>query len=581
MSRYSFSTAQGRGPANNGRQRRVTAFARPIRYASALDGAIDSFVDFNPVAVNNTVLDGWRATVGERHYALGIPGVNAPGNDNLLGLDGVMGFGARQGNNWLLWRIDAFIHIHRPTRTVMILDDTPNYDRANLTRTPIQIDVQGTLVTIGVTARWNSVFTTPTGGAVDIEWEITDDHIKEKIHINQAAREWVEANRGMDWVRGDVPGNANPVPTAVASDMYFGARIETDFSEIPRRLRNGVLLEGGALDDYDNDLPVTLEDDLQRFLFTMPISTMEVDVNPRGRNRDPNRDQFEQPLHVRHWTQGAQSFMAAGVNFVDLNGLVAGPLVLDPQVTGAFTQDGYWDGTTWNENSIYINEATGGANDVAGLQADVSGEGITDGANCSAADVGGTTTYDGGATDANFNVADDPSATNLSSSNNHTTFTQQGSSETFQIPTSGAWETNDTGNLAAALQGLFQNANWPGDENINIWIPGVGTGTNFAGLTNNSLNVDFFWEDPNPDTDQVGFQFYQDGAALPGISEDTPTFVGSAVTDTNSTTGPTGITITPHASTAEDDVMVAFITRDQDNGAFDTITGWTLVTQQG
>lgn len=495
MSRYALTTFQGRFAGLN--RFRTTTVQVPIKYAAGGPGEpADTLIDFSPVRVTNSMLDGWRASVGDNHYALGIPGPDAPGDGRFEGLDGTFGFGGRQGQHWLTWRVVAFMHFHWPTRTPLVLSDTPDYNRTNLTLTPFQIDVQGIAVDAGADVDWSSVFTTPGAGQVDLQWIIRGDRVKERIVVNQAARSWLFLNRGITWARtelelalGEVPGTRAGEPPV---NFYFATLIAMDWTDIPRRLRSGELL--GDDDDFEGDAPIVLQDAAQNALLTLPISRAEVDTTPRGANRDPVRDQFEQPLRVRHWRVAPDNFLAVGLDFVSYNAMVAGPFVFDPQVTDAFTQDGYWDGTTWNEGSVYVEERGSGGNDVAGQRSDVSGEGITNGANCTAADVGATTTYDGGATDVHIRVSDDPASTALSSANNHTTFTQVGSDEDYQIPTSGAWESNDTGNLAAALQSLFQSAGWPGDENIVVWLYGNAAGSNFVGLGNNGLNIDFFWE---------------------------------------------------------------------------------------
>jgi len=66
-----------------------------IHYESEIDsGNYDAEVDFTPNRVTNAQLDGWTVTQAGWHYALGIPG-----EGELAGLDGVVGFGGRKGQN--------------------------------------------------------------------------------------------------------------------------------------------------------------------------------------------------------------------------------------------------------------------------------------------------------------------------------------------------------------------------------------------------------------------------------------------------------------------------------------------------
>lgn len=493
MSRYSWKTYQG-----NGRYR-VTAGAIPLKYSPAgPDAKATTLVDFAPQRITTAVLDGWRTVQGDFHYALGQPGTAAPGSGVFEGADGTFGFGARQGQNWLLWRWAQVAHIHWPTRTILDIDSTPNYDRANLVTEPIVSTVQGQAVNVGLRVTWSDIFTTPGGGSAGIEYACFGDRVKETITLDQVGREWVEANRGLTWARTElnaITGNPDHL-TAPADEFYFGFVFGVDWGDIPTRVRDGVVL--GVDDDFDNDLPVSARDNAERVLWSLPIGAAKMGGPGSTPPRVTNRDQYVQPLRTRFWRQGGLDFIGIGLRFDRMATLVPGPLEFDPQVSDAFTQHGEQENTSWLESGFsgtcYQTESGSESNAV---RADVSGESIPNGSTVSAAQWQHTAdTETSGATDVNIRVSDSASSTALSGSRLPESETQVGSDETWQIGDGGGTHTSpDSGNMAAALQSLFQSGAWPGNENIVVWLEGAG-GSNYVSTQDNTANIDFFYDAP-------------------------------------------------------------------------------------
>ncbi len=295
----------------------ITTSLAQIHYESTPDsGVYDAEVDFTPRRVNNARLDGWTVTQNGWHYALGQPSDKST--------DGWVGFGGRQGDHWVKFRLARVGYLHWPTRTWDDLGGSPTYDRANLVSITSSSEYgHGNLVNVQTTATWANIWITPDGGSLNISWRANADGLKEDIIINQAAREWLAVNRP---------------PSTPATETWFGFALEVDWSDIPRIMRAG--LELSPNDDFaDDGQGIELRDALDRFLAFLPIG----DVRVLGDGSLENPDDVE-PLRKRFWLDGdGNNYVLVGVRLPELAGMQAGDLVFDPTVdvqVGAGGDDG-------------------------------------------------------------------------------------------------------------------------------------------------------------------------------------------------------------------------------------------------
>ena len=162
-------------------------------------------------------------------------------------------------------------------------------------------------------ARWEDVWTTPGGGALDISWQVEGRELKEEVTINQAAREWMAANRP---------------PTTPAGETWFGFVFEIDPNDIPKWVIDGVSqdLEGDFTDD---DGQVELRDVADRLLAFMPVSdalSVEYQVGEETR-------QDTVQLRKRLWKQGGTYYLLVGARVDRLNGMHTGAITFDPTFT--------------------------------------------------------------------------------------------------------------------------------------------------------------------------------------------------------------------------------------------------------
>jgi hypothetical protein len=303
-----------------------------LHYESALDsGVYDTTTDMTPVRINNAQLDGWRVTANGWHYALGQPG----GKTN----DGWVGFGGRQGAHWLLFRLRRVGYLHWPTRAWDDVGGAPDYDRANLTSVAesTTIGPNDDAVTVESRAAWESIWTTPGGGQLDVSWKARGDDLKEEITVNEMARNWIAANRP---------------PTTPAAETYFGFVIQLDWSDIPRIYRQG--LQVSPDDDFaDDGALIELRDAAERFLAFLPLGDVRSgDIKVLGGHSI-------EPIRKRFWLDGdGNHYMLIGVRADILNGMAAGDLVFDPTVNlviNATNEDArdIFDGTVAFSNAIF------------------------------------------------------------------------------------------------------------------------------------------------------------------------------------------------------------------------------------
>lgn len=293
----------------------------PFHYETSLDSGIhDAEIDAYPTRTQSAALDGWRIQQNGFHYALGIPGSGL-----LAGQDGVVGYGGRQGQNWLAFRLLRVGYFHWPTRAWQDVGGAPTYERANLTsenRAKLVGPDARPLNVEGI-ARWSGLWTTPGGGDLSISWRVNGDQLKEEITINRVGRDWIAANRP---------------PSTALSETFFGFVFQLDWTDIPRVYRAGILQDRDG-DFADDGEQIELRDDLNRLLTLLPVDYVMAGVRGRG-----NGGVEVQPLRKRFWRDGSDHYLLVGIRADVLNGMRAGPLVFDPTFDLSNTnQDAHFD----------------------------------------------------------------------------------------------------------------------------------------------------------------------------------------------------------------------------------------------
>lgn len=290
-----------------------------LHYESELDsGAFDAEIDCSPVRVDNAQLDGWQIIQNGWHYALGQPSDKAS--------DGWVGFGGRQGQNWLRFRLLRSGYLHWPTRAWEDIGGAPDYDRANLSQEIQSRDLYpGTSLNLGSVAEWGDIWTTPGGGSLGVRWRVSGRDLKEDVVVNQAAREWLAAN--------------SP-PSTPADETWFGFVFQVDWSDIPQVFKSGIAqdVEG----DWDAiNVGVELQDADDRVLAFLPISHVYV-----GEGKERTR----WTLRKRFWKDGDDYYLLVGARVDHLNALPVGDLVFDPVVNPQIAADDD-DATSWTPNN--------------------------------------------------------------------------------------------------------------------------------------------------------------------------------------------------------------------------------------
>lgn len=315
----------------------------------------DGEVDFSPVRVNNAQLDGWKATVANWHYTLGIP-------SEYPGQDGWVGMGGRQGQNWLKYRLVRCGYLHWPTRAWEDVGGSPTYDRAYLTRETDSLNIGPNNQTIDVAqnVEWKNIWTTPGAGEVYAQWRVEGKYLKEDVAINQAAREWITVNR---------PPSTTPLET------YFGLVFQVDASDIPYWTKAGIAQDkDGDFDDTGGDF--RLQDNLGRHLARMPASH----VSSGGEVVNCKK---------RFWKDGdGNHYLLVGAPVLEVNGLPPGDLVFDPDFSIDATAGDTWlssgnQDKAWGSTTTLAFSTMGNAQVL--MKFDVSS--IPSGATCNSADL--------------------------------------------------------------------------------------------------------------------------------------------------------------------------------------------------
>jgi len=340
-----------------------------LHHESVIDsGEFDAEVDFTPERVVSGALDGWRVTQADWHYALGIPGAGG-----LAGLDGVVGFGGRKGQNWFKFRLQRVGYIHRPTRAWDDIGGAPDYKRGNLSQQTSQciLPTLGEAINASSEASWGRLWVTPGGGEISLKWRIDGAKLKEEITLNAAGRNWIAANRP---------------PSTPLSETYFGFSYRLDVSDIPKWVKQGIQqdLEG----DFDCDEPCELRDDVDRLLAFLPLDYVTVFGS------DPsNLVLARETLHRRFYKEGGNYWLVVGVRCDLLNAMPAGDLVFDPTIdysVGTGTDDAYEAGGTMTLDGTWA--AISQLNRLAGYR--WTGVTIPNGATIDVATVDWSVTFD-------------------------------------------------------------------------------------------------------------------------------------------------------------------------------------------
>lgn len=257
-----------------------------------------NLLDMTPIRRNDAVIDGWEITTAGWHYRIGQP--------NGKPSDGWVGFGGLEGKRWFYSRLVRVGYLHYPTRAWQDIGGAPSYVRANLSANAQTVDVGGVQIKAISDSEWRNIWATPGSGEVYLKWGIEGKRLKENIVLNEAARNWIVANR--------------PPLTPVAS-TYFGFVFQLDVSDIPRMSKAGVLQDfDGDFDDDNGTSKLTIEDGVNEVLGFLPIS------KAYSQDLTTNID-----LRKRIWKDlDGNVYLLVGAKVSDFNGMPAGDVVFDP-----------------------------------------------------------------------------------------------------------------------------------------------------------------------------------------------------------------------------------------------------------
>lgn len=285
-------------------RRCLSATLATLHYESSIDSGIyDAEVDLELVRVDVPAFDGWRVTAAGWHYALGQDIANHGDQD------GWVGFGGHQGAHWFKFRLSRVGYLHWPTRAWDDIGGTPTYNRANLTQhtRALAIGPNDDMINVESVATWEYLWTTPSGGSLDVSWKMRGDQLKEKVTINQAARTWIAANRP---------------PATPLNETWFGFIFRLDWSDVPKIVRDGIQQDPDS-DFSDDGEDIHLNDELDRLLAFLPISHLIV--------QDGDDEISREQLRKRLWLDDdGNHYLLIGIRCDILAGLPVGDLVFDP-----------------------------------------------------------------------------------------------------------------------------------------------------------------------------------------------------------------------------------------------------------
>lgn len=257
-------------------------------------------VDMTPARRNDGVIDGWEITGADWHYRIGQPAGK--------GTDGWIGFGGRQGEKWLYFRLARFAYVHWADRAVQQIGGAPDYARANLTRTTGNITVgpvgEEDVVRAQANVEWRNLWTTPGSGEVYVRWVAEGRGLKEEIVLNAAARSWVAANAP---------------PLTPASETYLCMVFQLDASDVTKWRKGGVLQDLNGDFETAGAERIDLENDAGDLLAFMPIDyAFSSDRSTRV------------PLKKRIWKDAdTNTYLVVGAKLTDL-AAISGDIIFDP-----------------------------------------------------------------------------------------------------------------------------------------------------------------------------------------------------------------------------------------------------------
>ena len=326
----------------------------PLNYESSVgSGAWDSPIDFRARRVNNAQLNGYRFIDNNHHFA--VQTEPASGGQPL---QGTIAWGGRQGQHWLGLRPTRIGYLHWPTRSFEAIGGAPNFQASNIeveqkTTNYGIVGQQPFTLNRGFELTWNDLWTTPGGGSV--KWRLRSNPLlmHEDIVINQAARNWIQANAA---------------PSAPAGQTWFGAAYRLEWRDIPRVFLAG--LQQNILDgDFEaDDLNIDFTDSMGRLLgvFTgrSPIY-VEREQLGRGIGRVTSRK--------RLYFDGSAWWMFVGGRVPDIANMLSGDLVIDPPIAEediqANSDDAHQDNggplqLSGYNNVIYTGNYNAGYNDI-------------------------------------------------------------------------------------------------------------------------------------------------------------------------------------------------------------------------
>ena len=318
---------------------RISSSVSVLHYESVIDSGIyDTEVNLTLNRVNNQFLNGWRVSANGWHFAY--QGFAPVQNQEP---QGTVGYGGRQGQNWLNMRPARMGFLRWNTRTFQAVGGAPTFN------TPTLVNEQKTIGTDDGDPNlftFNAGFTATLGniwqaGAGSVEWIIRAQggQLKQDFVINQAARDAITA-----------AFNNGP-----AVQNWFGIAYRMSYLDIARL-------------DYDD--PITGHRDISpNDDFEVTDNLVLRDISGRRLGQFDNGEIYVRgrggrvPIRKRFYFDGTDWWMFIGANVQEMNqNLLPGDLVIDPPISeesiAANADDASQAGTTMNlsgsSNNVYI-----------------------------------------------------------------------------------------------------------------------------------------------------------------------------------------------------------------------------------
>jgi len=447
-----------------------------LHYPSSLDSSIyDNAIDMTAGRVNNATLDGWRVTANGFHYTLGRPAGKVD--------DGWVGFGGRQGVAFFWSRLLRVGYLHHLSRQWYDIGGAPTYTRvSNLIQTThtLTIGPNNDALNVEMVTQWDNLWNTPGGGGISVRWRVNGDALKEEIVINEAARNWIAANRAPGFF--GIPAN----------EAYFGFVFQTDFTAIPRVYRNGMLQDVIMGDFADDGQAIELRTNVNDLLAFLPLDYLYAGA---GTREDPHETK---PLRKRFWTDvDGNTYLALGILASELAGMKTGPITFDPTVNeqvGATSDDAWYSSAIgYQEGSPLRNGGKDALGNVITAGVRFTTVNVPQGATITTAKPDWMENYGGSygdLVDVNiYGEASDNAATFSSGSRpdqrtKTTAFAAYDSVSESQA--AGNWKSASVSNkppeIATVIQEIINRAGWVADNSLALIVADDGT------------DVDWWWE---------------------------------------------------------------------------------------